>query len=534
MISCSSLSVRYGADAPWIVRDADLSVAEGDFALLVGRTGSGKSTLLGSLNNLVPRFTGGTREGRVVIDGQDVTLLPPRDLAHLVGWVGQDPMAGFVTSSVEEELAFAMEQLGYAPDRMRTQVELVLDLLGIAHLRRRNLRTLSGGEQQRVAIGSVLTAQPRVLVLDEPTSALDPVAAEEVLAVLQRLVEDQGTTVVIAEHRLERVVAQVDEVIRIVDGYVSQGDPAEMLVDGPVPPIVELGRELEWQPLPLSIRAARRRAAGVREELSLRKGTNPDRWAPPPPARPELLTARGVTVRYGARVAVSDVDLGVGEGEVVALMGRNGSGKSSLLWALHGAGPRHAGTVRIAEVGGAKERRVALVPQNPTDLLYLESVSAECAEADARAQAMPGTTADMLSDLVGEVDLDRHPRDLSEGQRLALVLALQLVTGSRVILLDEPTRGLDYEAKAALGAVVADLARGGRCVVIATHDVEFVARSCERVLVMAEGDLVADGPTRAVLTRSPYLAPQVSRIMAPVPALTTEDVTQALAGEPSE
>ncbi|OYN92483.1 cobalt ABC transporter ATP-binding protein [Parenemella sanctibonifatiensis] len=534
MISCSSLSVRYGADAPWIIRDAGLSVAEGDFALLVGRTGSGKSTLLGSLNNLVPRFTGGTREGRVVIDGQDVTLLPPRDLAHLVGWVGQDPMAGFVTSSVEEELAFAMEQLGYAPDRMRTQVELVLDLLGIAHLRRRNLRTLSGGEQQRVAIGSVLTAQPRVLVLDEPTSALDPVAAEEVLAVLQRLVEDQGTTVVIAEHRLERVIAQVDEVIRIGEGQVRQGEPADMLTEGPVPPIVELGRALDWQPLPLSIRAARRRAVGVREELTIRKGSNPDRWSAGPPARPELLTARGVTVRYGARVAVSDVDLRVGEGEVVALMGRNGSGKSSLLWALHGADARHAGTVRIAGDGRAKEQQVALVPQSPTDLLYLESVRAECAEADGRAQALPGTTADMLSDLVGEVDLDRHPRDLSEGQRLALVLALQLVTGSRVILLDEPTRGLDYEAKAALGAVVADLARGGRCVLIATHDVEFVARSCERVLVMAEGDLVADGPTRAVLTRSPYLAPQVSRIMAPVPALTTEDVTQALAGEPSE
>ncbi|WP_449344726.1 ABC transporter ATP-binding protein, partial [Streptomyces narbonensis] len=224
------------------------------------------STLLGAVSGLVPHFTGGTLTGRVTVDGRDTRTHPPRELADVVGTVGQDPSAHFVTDTVEDELAYGMESLGLAPAVMRRRVEETLDLLGLAELRDRPIATLSGGQRQRVAIGSVLTPHPKVLVLDEPTSALDPSAAEDVLAVLQRLVHDLGTTVLLAEHRLERVVQYADQVVLLPEGVM--GAPADIMAISPVhPPVVSLGRLAGWDPLPLTVRDARRRAGELKERL---------------------------------------------------------------------------------------------------------------------------------------------------------------------------------------------------------------------------------------------------------------------------
>lgn len=213
MIRFEEVSVTYDGAAEPTVRGIDFEVPEGELVLLAGPSGVGKSTVLGAVSGLVPHFTGGTLSGRVTVAGRDTRTHKPRELADVVGTVGQDPLSHFVTDTVEDELAYGMESLGLAPDVMRRRVEETLDLLGLSELRSRPLATLSGGQQQRVAIGSVLTPHPDVLVLDEPTSALDPAAAEEVLAVLQRLVHDLGTTVLMAEHRLERVIQYADQVV---------------------------------------------------------------------------------------------------------------------------------------------------------------------------------------------------------------------------------------------------------------------------------------------------------------------------------
>ncbi|WP_067479204.1 ABC transporter ATP-binding protein [Actinomadura hibisca] len=531
MIELADVSFWYhGHDTP-VLADVSLTVGEGELVLVTGRTGAGKSTLLGTLNGLVPHFTGGHLEGTVAVDGVSTADRPPREFAHLVGVVGQDPLAGFVTDTVEEELAYGMEQLGLRPPVMRRRVEETLDLLGIADLRRRALRTLSGGQQQRVAIGSVLTTHPQVLVLDEPTSALDPTAAEDVLATLARLVQDLGTTVLMAEHRMERVVPFADRMFYVPgDGSVLDGAPPDVLRDMPIgPPIVALGRLAGWDPLPLSVRDARRRAAPLRAALA--------ESAPPPSTAetvdPPALTGTGVVVRYGSTVAVRGVDLDLHGGRVLTLMGRNGSGKSSLLWALQGSGPRQGGTVAVAgkdprDLSSAKARRlVGLVPQNAGDLLYLERVADECEAADRESSAEPGSCRALLDRLAPGIDARAHPRDLSEGQRLALVLAVQLTASPPVMLLDEPTRGLDYGAKEALARTVAELAAGGRAVVIATHDVEFAAAVADRVVVMAEGEIVSDGPAADVLGASPAFAPQVAKILGPE-WLTVADVRAAL------
>jgi energy-coupling factor transport system ATP-binding protein len=537
VIRFEHVSVTYpGAAAPTL-HDVDLQVDEGELCLVIGRTGAGKSTFLGAINGLVPHFTGGRLAGRVLVDGRDTTTHHPRDLADVVGVVGQDPLAGFVTDTVEEELAYAMEQLAVPADVMRRRVEETLDLLGIAELRSRPLRTLSGGQQQRVAIGSVLTAHPRVLVLDEPTSALDPTAAEEVLATVTRLVHDLGITAVVAEHRMERVAPYADRVVHLPgDGTARLGRPEDVLATSDIaPPLVHLGRLAGWSPLPLSVRDARRVAGPLRRSLAGRERTS--RRAPEGEV---VVDARGVVVRYDDVVAVREVDLALRSGGVVALMGRNGSGKSSLLWALQGAGARQGGTVAVAGVdparaGAADARRlVGLVPQTPADLLYLDSVGAECRQADVDAGAPAGTCRALLDRLVPGLPEDRHPHDLSEGQRLGLVLAVQLSASPRALLLDEPTRGLDYGAKARLHEVLRELADAGHAIAVATHDVEFVAAVADEVVVLAEGEVVAAGPTDEVVAGSPAFAPQVAKVLSPQPWLTVDEVAVALAeGAPS-
>jgi energy-coupling factor transport system ATP-binding protein len=471
-----------------------------------------------------------------LVDGRSTRDFPPRELADVVGMVGQDPAASFVTDVVEDELAYTMENLGLAPAVMRRRVEDTLDLLGLHELRDRPLGTLSGGQQQRVAIGAVLTASPRVLVLDEPTSALDPAAAEEVLASLTRLVHDLGLTVLLAEHRLERVLPFADSVV-LVPGRGSAlvvGPAAAVMVDSPVaPPLVDLGRLAGWVPLPLSVRDARRRAGPLRDRLA--DVTPPH--APPPAQGAVQARLDGVTVRYHPVTALDAVDLEVRPGEIIAVMGRNGSGKSTLLSQLAGVRPPTAG--RVAVDGDAPHglppkalvARVGLVPQDAGILLYGDSVADECASADHDTGLTAGTTAAMLERILPGLAPDRHPRDLSEGQRLGLALAVVLAPTPPLLLLDEPTRGLDYPGKARLVRLLAELAADGHAVVMATHDVELVAQVATRAVVLAEGEIVADGPARDVVCHSPVFAPQVAKVLAPEPWLTVAEVRGALEPE---
>ncbi|WP_328995242.1 ATP-binding cassette domain-containing protein [Kribbella sp. NBC_01245] len=533
MIEFDRVTVTYDGQPEPALRDVSFEIPEGELALVIGRTGSGKSTLLRAINGLVPHFTGGTLSGRVTVNGRDTRLHRPRDLADVVGIVGQDPLAGFVTDTVEDELAYSMESLGVPADVMRRRVEETLDLLGLADVRDRPLTSLSGGQRQRTAIGAALTAHPSILVLDEPTSALDPQAAEEVLAALQRLVHDLGVTVVLAEHRLERVIQYADRVIEVPGGSasVATGDPAALMATAPVaPPVVELGRLAGWSPLPLSVRDARRAAVALRNDLSALAPVRPV----PSSGGKVLARCNNLVAGYGATIALRGLTLEIAAGEVVALMGRNGAGKSTLLNTLVGLVKPRSGSVDVEGLAPGKARpkdlirAVGLVPQEPADLLYAATVADECAHADRDFGVPAGSCRELLRRLSPEVDEEMHPRDLSEGQRLCLALAVVLCGAPPLVLLDEPTRGLDYGAKRRLVAILRELAAAGHAVLLSTHDVEMVAEVATRVLVLADGELVSDGPTATVIAGSPAFAPQVAKILAPLPFLTVGEVATAL------
>ena len=544
MITFDNVEVRYADDGPAAVSGIDLVVEEGELCLLAGTTGSGKSTVLSAVNGLVPHFTGGTFSGRVVTDGRDTAQHRPRDLADVVGYVGQNPSASFVTSSVTDELAYTMESLGLPRRAMRRRIEDTLDLLGIDDLRDRVPAELSGGQQQRVAIAAVLAANPSVLALDEPTSALDPLSAEDVLAAISRLVHDVGTTVLVAEHRLDRVLGSADTLAFLTAGEagIRTGRlPAAAGACPLRPPVVELGVAMGWSPPTVTVRSARQRAAGIRERLTARGLAAASGRAPARAAGPPLAETHGLSVTLGRRPAIAaltDVSLSMHAGQITAVMGRNGSGKSTLLRALAGLHPPTRGRVTLSGTEDAAAeparlrpaelvRRFGLVPQNPGDLLYLPSVAAECAEADDRSGAAPGRCRELLQGLVGPIDPAAHPRDLSEGQRLGVAIAVVMTSDPPLLALDEPTRGLDYPARRRVGSLLAALADAGRGVLLATHDVELVAELADRAVVLAHGRVVDTGSAEAVLTATPAFAPAMAKVFRPVPMLTPSEAIAA-------
>ncbi len=536
-----------------VLDDLSLRIEEGSFVLVIGPSGAGKSTLLRCINGLVPHFYGGTIQGQIRVAGRDPIALAPRGMSETVGFVFQDPEAQAVFDVVEDELTFAMENLGLPLETMQVRAEEALDQLHIAHLRRRQLSELSGGERQRVAIASVLTLQPEVLVLDEPTSQLDPQAAEEVLDTLVKLNHDLGLTIILSEHRLERVVQYADQAIYMPGPGQAPlvGPPRQVLAQVPlVPPLVELGKRLGWSPLPLTIKEARRHVRAPDRQTAAGEGLStppegrglaaPREEAAPAAGASESLhevrapaiAIEGLRFAYNGHLVLRGIDLKVQAGEFVAVMGRNGTGKTTLLKQCIGLLKPDGGRVHVLGHDTGRTpveilaQQVGYVPQNPNALLFADSVGEELAFT-RRAQGLsPSDDAPLLRTVGLEGMRDRYPRDLSAGERQRVALAAVLVSDPSLILLDEPTRGLDYDQKAALVGFLQAQKRRGKTVVMVTHDVELVAQCAERVILLGDGDIAVDGPVRTVMTGSQVFASQVNKLFRDPRYLTVDDVVE--------
>jgi len=554
VINLSHVTYSYPDQARPALADFSVALPEGELILVVGPSGAGKSTFLRTLNGLAPHFYGGSWSGKIEVGGRNPVDVAPRGMADLVGFVFQDPEAQFVVDTVEDELAFAMENFALPPATMRKRIEEVLDQMGIAGLRQRRIGALSGGEKQRVAIASVLALQPQILVLDEPTSQLDPQAAEEVLLALRQLNEDQGLTVILSEHRLERVAQYADSILYLpaLGAAPVLDEPRAVMAQLPlVPPLVELGRELNWEPLPLTIKEGRpfarrvtpRLAAAVayepRGEAASAPGQAPGQ-APGPavpaaPAEP-VVSVQDLHYAYHGHRALRGTTFDVRRGEFVALMGRNGSGKSTLLKAMVGLLMGDEGRVVVAGLDTRRApmddiiRHVGYVPQHPGSLLFGETLAAELAFTRKSHQMPPDPEGDaaLLAQLGLAAVAGRDPRDLSGGEQQRAALAAILVAEPQIILLDEPTRGLDYVQKRNLADLLLDLRRQGRTVVMATHDVELAASCADRVILMGEGQIVVDGPAREVMSDSQVFASQINKLLRDPHYLVVQDVLAAL------
>jgi len=533
-LAVEDLTYRYPQASADALRGVSLELGAGEFALLAGRSASGKSTLLRAACGLVPHFHGGEIDGSVRVAGRDALQAGPGELAAVVGYVAQDPETQVVSTTVAAEIGLPLELRGTAPGERARAVEEVALALAIPHLLSRTVDTLSGGELQRVALAAALVTRPRLVLLDEPTSQLDPVAGDELIWLLRRLNEEWGVAVLLAEHRLERCLAAVDRVVAMERGAVSfDGDPGDFLnwakdADPALEtPAARLFSLAGIEPLPVGVRAARGTLEGLgggepgagRPAHSHFGGDGGGRPSGPParnaqnvrrasgPRLPAALTVKGLWVELEREEELYDVlrgvDLEVRAGERVALMGRNGAGKSTLLRTAAGLVEAAAGKLEVP--GG-----VALLTQNPGDYLVRERVGDE----------LPGDEGLAVLRGVGlEHAVDADPRDLSGGERQRLALAIALAGRTEgeglpaLVALDEPTRGMDRARKEDLVDLIAELAGRGAGVVVATHDVEFAAAFAERVVLLGEGEPIADGPAAEVLSGGWYFATEVARVL---------------------
>jgi energy-coupling factor transport system ATP-binding protein len=543
MIEFDRITYTYpGAKRP-ALRDFSLTLPTGEVVVVAGPSGAGKSTLLRCINGLVPHFSGGTLTGNVRVLGLDPVAATPQVMSRHVGFVFQDPESQFVMDRVEDEIAFALENAAMSSQEMRVRVEETLDLLDLAPLRARPLAELSGGERQRVAIAAALALRPAILVLDEPTSQLDPKSAEDVLNALARLNSDLGLTVILAEHRLERVLPFADQLLYLPGAGNAPvlGDPRTVLPGmEQVPPLVRLAKQLGWSPLPLTIKEGLR----FSRALTPQPGDGASRNLVMPAAGHPLVTAHQVEVRYGRTPALHGVDFALHPGEVVAVMGRNGSGKSTLLKTLVGLVRPNAGRVVVMGRDAAKLdvatlcQSVGYLPQDPNSLLFADTVMEELwftlrnhgYDPAGDSAALPVDPGALLAQLGIAALADAYPRDLSVGERQRVALAAILVVKPKALLLDEPTRGLDYGAKARLADLLLGWRQAGMGIGVVTHDVELAAAIADRVVLMSQGEIIAQGAPAEVLGSSPLFAPQIARLFPGTGWLTPEDVVGELVG----
>ena len=507
------------------LREISLTVEPGTFTVLAGVSGSGKSTLLRALCGLVPHFHGGEASGELAVGGLDVREHGPGDLAAVCGTVFQEPETQVVMSGVRAELELPLEHRGLPAGAVARAVEETALGLGVAQLLDRRADTLSGGELQRVAIAAAMVHDPALLVLDEPTSQLDPVAGDELVWQLRRLNEDWGTAVVVAEHRLERCLPAADRVIGLVDGAIACDAPPAAFLEWAAersPALATPGARLfslaGLRPLPASVKEAHAglRNAGLapRERPTTAHGDEAQprrRWwrrdgGGPAPA----LALRDVWFEVEDGPAIlRGVNLDLSPGERVVLMGRNGAGKSTLLRLAKGlAAPTRGRVERAGEV--------ALLLQSPGDYLVHDHAADDAGVAGVARAGLAGRER-------------ANPRDLSGGERQRLALEVVLGGGPcAAVLLDEPTRGMDRIHKDGLAERVAALAGDGAAVMVATHDTEFAATLADRVVLLGQGTVIADGPAREVLGGGRHFSTEVARITSGA-ALLPEEGARALA-----
>ena len=533
MIKIRDLTFYYGDASRPALQDVNLDIEDGEFVLVTGPSGCGKTSLCRCFNGLIPHFYGGEIAGGLEVQGLDVMRHTTRDLATRVGMVFQDPENQLVSMDVQREVAFGLENLAFPKDVMAKRVEEALDTLGISGLRHRQVHELSGGEKQKVVISSVLALHPDILVLDEPTSELDPKGAEDVLSIVRRLNDELGITVILVEHRLDRVVHLVDRMIVMDEGkIIADGNPRAVLSNGDitsigagVPPIVRIVQRLRdngvnVDDIPLTVKEGR---AMLKDIFMGARGSTLSHTESADNGRPVIEIDKLWHAYPEGITALKNVSLRICEGEFVAVMGRNASGKTTLVKHINGLLQPTKGKVIVNGIDTRKatiaemSRKVGFIFQNPNDHIFADTVEEEIAFILKNLGFDSGEIAARIDEMLEMFALKefrkRYPRSLSGGERQRVAMASVLVARPRVLILDEPTRGMDYRLKSELMRFLNGYREKGNTVVLVTHDVETVAEHADRVVLLSEGGVVVDGNKRDVLSRALFFSPQINRLV---------------------
>ena len=527
----NDLTFYYSDSLKPALLDIDLKIDPGEFVLIAGASGSGKSTLCRCLNGLIPHFYGGRIKGEVKVCGKNVIETPTKKMARYVGLVFQDPENQLLMCEVEREIAFGLENLCYPEDMINKRVEEALDSVGISNIRHRHPNELSGGEKQKVAIASNLALHPQILVLDEPTSELDPKSAEDVINVLERLNDELGLTIVLIEHRLDRVVHHVDRIIALNGGRIElDGNPREILATPKfkslgigLPPIISLAhaireRGLSIDKIPLTVKEGRNAFSDFfkkpkKIDLTERKGGGEVK-----------VEFRNVSYTYPNGIeALKNISLELHAGEFIAIMGRNASGKTTLVKHINGLLKPKKGTVVVSgqdtgDVTVAQMARVVgYVFQNPNAHLFADTVEEEIQYILENLKISRDEIHSKIDHVLKMFDLEDkrgdYPRSLSGGEKQRVALASVIVAEPDIIILDEPTRGMDYASKSYLMNFLDNYRNSGKVVVLVSHDIETIARYVDRVVLMSEGKIVVDDSKRKVMSKALLFSPQINRLI---------------------
>lgn len=529
MISIKALSYQYPLSSQKALNGVTLEIPPGTLTLVTGASGSGKSTLLRCINGLVPHFTGGVISGQVCVFGSDPVTEGVEVMAGKVGFVFQEPEAQFVFDTVEDEIAFSLENLGISKEDMDQRISEVLAELHLSELRYRRINEISGGEQQKVAIASALVMRPRVLILDEPTSQLDPQSADQLLKFILELKTRLNLTILISEHRLERLLPYANLMVNLsADQTIHFGKPQHVLekMNG-VPPIIEIAKKLAVSPLPLTTETF---------PIEILKATSAGKAIFPITSTDKqelVLSIQNLSTSLDDRLILKDINIDIYPGETLVLMGLNGAGKTTLLRSILKLIPS-TGTA-VLEGGEMNNMRfsqiiqkIAYLPQNPNDLLFAESIIDELKITLKNHNLEANDTG--LFTFLGNFGLTdkahRYPRDLSVGERQRTALAAITVHDPAIIFLDEPTRGLDYAAKKALSVLFHQWRQQNKALLIVTHDVEFAAHLADRVVILEEGKVIFDGSPQEGLSAFPAFQTQTAQLFPGTGWITPDDIPE--------
>jgi len=556
LIKVKDFSFYYSSAEKPALKNINLEIEDGEFVLIIGPSAGGKSSLCRCINGLIPHFYGGKAAGRVEVQGLNTVEHSTKELATKVGMIFQDPENQLVTQDVEREIAFGLENLAFSRDLIAKRIEESLDTLGISAIRHRPLHELSGGEKQKVAIASVLALHPEILMLDEPTSELDPKSADEVLSIAQRLNDELGITIILIEHRLDRVIQYTDRLIALDGGrVVVDGKTRNVLrknyqeiSDAGVgmPPVIKLAHQLEIMGVahnetPLTVKEGRIILHGIFQKTSGQFRRNDERSSGKPVIEAEKLWH----VYPGGPTALKNVSLVIGEGEFVAIMGRNASGKTTLVKHFNGLLKPAKGSVTIQGIDTRNAtiaelaRKVGFVFQDPNDHLFADTVEEEISFTLKNLGLEDGAIRSRIDEVLERFRLDKYrrwyPRALSGGEKQRVALASVLAVQPEILILDEPTRGMEYRLKAELMNFLQEYADQGNTVILVTHDVETAAEYADRVILLGEGRIVVDGSKRDVLSRALLFSPQINRLVqaferhgVPGDILTVDEVMHLL------